>query len=81
MKKTTLKSTAATFTLAGAVLTSVMAIDGAALAQSAAPAQGETVLTQPRGEFEPLGVRAGSFLVFPVMQFTEQFDSNVYSTE
>lgn len=64
-----------------AVLASI-ATNGAALAQSKdAPAQGETVLVQPRGEFEPLGVRAGSFLVFPLMQATEEFDTNVYSTE
>ena len=43
--------------------------------------QGNTVETRQRGELEPLGVRAGSFLVFPLMEIMETFDSNVYATE
>lgn len=77
MNKATYKASVA----CAAVIASVFAFDGVARAQSAAPAQGETVLSQPRGEFEPLGVRAGSFLIFPTMQFSEEYNSNVYATE
>lgn len=41
----------------------------------------DTVLTRDRGEYEPLGVRAGSFLVFPALEILETFNTNVYSTE
>ena len=39
------------------------------------------MLTRGRAEYEPLGVRAGSFLVFPALEILETFNTNVYSTE
>jgi hypothetical protein len=43
--------------------------------------EGYTVATRDQGDYAPLGVRAGSFLIFPMMEIMETFDSNVYATE
>ena len=43
-------------------------------------ARGETVATRARPELEPLGVRAGSFLIFPKLSVDETFNDNVFAT-
>jgi len=56
---------------------------GDAVAQGAGdePRRGETVTTRPRPELDPLGVRVGSFLLFPKMTVTESYDDNIFATE
>jgi hypothetical protein len=44
------------------------------------PARGETVASRVRPELEPLGVRVGSFLVFPSIGAQERFSSNIFAT-
>jgi hypothetical protein len=43
--------------------------------------RGETVLERPRPELEPLGIRAGSFLIYPRIEAASVYDDNVFATE
>jgi hypothetical protein len=43
--------------------------------------RGASVLERPRPELEPLGLRAGSFLIFPKFEFGTAYDDNVFATE
>lgn len=52
-----------------------------AKAQIAEPQRGETVLTRPRPEVDPLGVRLGSFLMFPRVSVTEEYNDNIFATD
>ena len=45
------------------------------------PQRGETVTERPRPDLDPLGVRAGSFLVLPKLSLSEAYDDNIFSTE
>src|SRR4051794_29631010 len=73
--------------IGGAFLTLVSA--GAPLAQEAGPSikapeativERQSVLQRPRSDYDPLGVRMGSFLVFPSARVAETYDSNVFAT-
>jgi hypothetical protein len=44
------------------------------------PERGETVRSRKRPELEPLGVRVGSFLLFPSITAEEEFNSNIFAT-
>jgi hypothetical protein len=44
-------------------------------------ARGETVLTRARPELEPLGVRAGSFFIYPKLGVEGTYDDNVFATK
>lgn len=46
-----------------------------------AAAQELDVSKRPRPEYDPIGVRAGSFLVFPKVELSETYNSNIYATE
>jgi hypothetical protein len=43
--------------------------------------RGDTVLTRPRPELDPLGVRLGSFFLFPRAGVVESFNDNIFATE
>ena len=43
--------------------------------------RGDTVLTRPRPELDPLGVRLGSFFLFPRADVVESFNDNIFATE
>lgn len=51
--------------------------------QAQAPAdtleRGATVMDRPRPELDPLGVRAGSFLIFPKVEAGTAYQTNVYA--
>lgn len=47
----------------------------------AVPARGDTVRTRPRPELEPLGIRAGTFLIFPKLGIDETYNDNVFAVE
>lgn len=49
-------------------------------APEALKARGETVATRARPELEPLGVRAGSFLIYPRLSLDGTFNDNVFAT-
>ncbi|MCX7628759.1 MAG: outer membrane beta-barrel protein [Geminicoccaceae bacterium] len=54
-----------------------------ALAQQAGPepSPNVTILRRARPQFDPLGIRAGGFLVFPSLSVVGQYDSNVFARE
>lgn len=41
----------------------------------------DSVLTRTRPEFDPLGIRAGSFLVFPQIRASTRYDDNIFARE
>ena len=43
--------------------------------------RGASVLDRPKPELDPLGVRAGSFLIFPKVELGTAYDDNVFATE
>jgi len=44
------------------------------------PSRGETVTSRKRPQYDPVGIRVGSFFVYPSFEFTELFDSNIFAT-
>ena len=67
-----------TLALVGATLAAPVA-----LAQQPAPEpeRNVTVEERRRPQFDPLGIRAGGFLIFPSLQVSGEYDSNVFATE
>ena len=67
-----------TLALVGATLAAPVA-----LAQQPAPEpeRNVTVEQRRRPQFDPLGIRAGGFLIFPSLQVSGEYDSNVFATE
>ena len=47
----------------------------------AVAARGETVQTRARPELQPLGIRAGSFLIFPKLGLDETYNDNVFASK
>lgn len=47
---------------------------------SAAPERGETVLSRPRPEYDPVGVRMGGFMLYPEIGVQESYNSNIFAT-
>ena len=43
--------------------------------------RGETVLSRPRPELDPLGIRTGSFLLFPKLTVEESYNDNIFNVE
>lgn len=52
-----------------------------ALAQEQQPQRNVTVQDRPRPAFEPLGIRAGGFLIFPELAVRGEYDSNVFASD
>ena len=40
-----------------------------------------TVQERPRPDYDPLGIRAGSFLIYPSLTVSGQYDSNAFTTK
>jgi hypothetical protein len=59
----------------------VPAYPGNALGPAAVGPEGQTVLSRPRPDYDPLGIRLGSFIVHPTLGLTETYDSNVFATQ
>lgn len=54
---------------------------GGRLAESATILpRGDTVATRARPEYDPLGIRAGGFLVFPQFTVEETYNDNIFAT-
>jgi hypothetical protein len=60
--------------------TPVPAYPGNALAPAAVGPEGTTVLNRPRPDYDPLGIRAGSFLIYPSIGVSGTYDSNIFAT-
>jgi hypothetical protein len=52
-----------------------------AQAQAQEPERGVSVFERARPDYDPLGVRAGSFLVFPSIEIGESYNDNIFATE
>lgn len=39
-----------------------------------------TILDRPRPDYDPLGIRAGTFLIFPSLTVSETYDDNIFAT-
>lgn len=52
---------------------------GAIVAPEATVPERQSVLQRPRPDYDPLGIRAGSFLIYPYANLAEAYDSNVYA--
>lgn len=72
-----MNSTAIRGLLAGVL---VLGVAGVGHAQEA-PKLGETVKEKTRADYEPIGARAGSFLVFPKLEVGETYNDNIFSTD
>jgi hypothetical protein len=53
----------------------------AAEAQAQEPRRGESVFERPRPDYDPLGVRAGGFLVFPRIELGEAYNDNIFADD
>lgn len=62
----------------GVVVTAGLLLPALAVAQEA---RNDSVLTRPRPEIDPLGVRAGSFLIFPRLSVGAEYDDNIFAEE
>jgi len=60
--------------------TPVPAYPGNALGPAAVGPEGTTVLNRPRPDYDFLGIRAGSFLIFPSIGLSGTYDSNIFAT-
>jgi len=45
------------------------------------PGPGDTVTSRPRPDFDPVGVRAGAFFLYPKLGLTERYNSNIFYTD
>ena len=77
----TLKRTAATL-----ALTTALGAPGMLAAQQNQTAVDDpdpnvTVQERPRPDYDPLGIRAGSFLIYPSLTVSGQYDSNAFTTK
>jgi hypothetical protein len=63
--------------LVASVLAPVMAQD----AHGQEPDPNVPVTARPRPDFDPLGIRAGGFLIYPSMTVGSSYNSNVFATE
>jgi hypothetical protein len=43
--------------------------------------RGETVLSRPRLDYDPIGMRVGSFLVYPDLDIQETYENNIFASE
>lgn len=63
-------------------LTTALTAPGLALAQQdEEPDPNVSVQDRPRPEYDPLGIRAGSFFIFPSLTVEGEYDDNVFATD
>jgi hypothetical protein len=63
-------------------LTTALCTPSLAMAQSGEePEPNVTVQERPRPEYDPIGIRAGSFFIYPSLTVEGAYDSNVFATE
>ncbi len=71
--------------LAGTVIAAGLVATCATVAAPSARAQNDsrttTVTERARPELDPLGIRAGGFIIFPSATITESFDDNIFADD
>jgi hypothetical protein len=65
----------------GAGIVAAWMVCDAPLARAQDDNRTTTVTGRSRAELDPLGVRAGGFLIFPSATITESFDDNIFSSD
>ncbi len=77
----TRRCTASTLVLAAAAATTAAGLSplASAVSQAQEPQPNVPVQERPRPAFDPLGIRLGNFLVFPRLEVTETYNSNVFA--
>lgn len=63
-----------------AVFTAAVAGAGAGVVQGMEPLRPETVTTRERPELDPLGMRAGAYLIYPALTLAGEHDDNIFAT-
>ena len=63
------------------LMTSALVLPGLALAQQAQPDPNVAVQNRPRPDFDPIGLRAGSFFFYPELTVGALFDDNAFATD
>jgi len=43
--------------------------------------RGQTVMSRPRPDFDPVGIRLGGFLLYPELGLRESYNSNIFATD
>ena len=66
--------------LSGCAL-ALAAILPAAEAQAQEPQRGQSVFERARPDYDPLGLRAGGFMVFPRIEIGEAYDDNIFAED
>src|ERR1700761_932265 len=55
-------------------------VEGQAIPVVVEPPRGTTVMSRPRPETDPQGVRLGSFFLFPRGEIDESYNDNIFAT-
>jgi hypothetical protein len=63
------------------LLTSALALPGLAFAQTADPNPNVAVQNRPRPDYDPIGLRAGSFFFYPELTLSGLYDDNVFAAD
>ena len=66
-------------TLLSAVAVATLAGSWSVGAMAQEPREGESVFQRARPDYDPLGVRAGSFVIFPQIEIGESYDDNIFA--
>ncbi len=69
-----------TWVLASTMLATGLLLLPDVLRAQQAPSPNVTVQERPRPRYDPLGIRAGSYLIFPSVRVEGTYDSNVFAT-
>lgn len=68
--------------IAGLLLvTSALVVPGLAVAQEAQPSPNVAVQNRPRPDYDPIGLRAGSFFFYPEITLSGLYDDNVFAAD
>jgi hypothetical protein len=63
------------------LVTAALCVPAAASAQQDEPDRNVTVQDRPRPDYDPLGIRAGSFFFYPSVGLQGLYDSNIFATD
>lgn len=63
------------------IVASVLALAVVHDAHSQEPDPNVPVTARPRPDYDPLGIRAGGFLIYPSMTVASSYDSNIFATK
>lgn len=62
-------------------VTTALCVPGVAAAQQDEPDPNVAVQDRPRPDYDPLGIRAGSFFIYPSLTVQGAYDDNIFATD